>query len=151
MKDRRSVRETCLSSIYFLFFFLQFCLENGDFKDIWTYSNHTLLFINSLNDASCAYLCFPGPGDVQVSSLTSFGVVSVYVLTSIAEKAVHTDIQASLTLLKQSERTVITKYCWSAAPRAQWGGLTRTPQNNIHAHDTEAHRLLKIRNFAASS
>lgn len=66
----------------------------------------------------CAYLCFPGPGDVQVSSLTGFGVVSVYVLASEAEKAVHTDIQASLTLLKQMERTAITKYCWSA-PRAQ--------------------------------
>lgn len=65
-----------------------------------------------------AYLCFPGPGDVQVSSLTGFGVVSVYVLASKAEKAVHTDIQASLTLLKQLERTAITKYCWSA-PRAQ--------------------------------
>jgi len=74
----------------------------------------------------CAYLCFPGPGDMQVSSLTSFGVLSVYVLTSKAEKAVHTDIQASLTLLKQLERTAITKYCWSATPRAQWGCLTRT-------------------------
>lgn len=52
----------------------------------------------------CAYLCFPGPGDVQVSSLTGFGVVSFYVLTPKAEKAVHADIQASLTLLKQQER-----------------------------------------------
>lgn len=93
---------------------------------------------------ACAYLCFPGPGDVQVRSLTGFGVVSVYVLASKAKKAVHTDIQASLTLLKQLERTAITKYCWSAAPRAQWGWLTRTPQNNIHAYNTQASQEEKL-------
>lgn len=55
---------------------------------------------------TCYHLSLTGPGDVQISPLTSPGVVPVHILTAKAQETVHAHIQASFTLLERKMQTV---------------------------------------------